>query len=66
MALPSADHQAINILELAGIEHMRLGDLESAERDLSDALTRRGAVHPEEPNHQTLVCAINNLAVLHL
>jgi tetratricopeptide (TPR) repeat protein len=57
---------AINTLELSGIEHMRAGDLNDAERDLQEALHKRREQHPEEPSHPTLTCAINNLAVLHL
>ena len=62
----TAERRAINTLELAGIEHMRLGDLMQAEKDLSEAFTRRSAAFPEEPNHQSLLSSINNMAVLHL
>ena len=58
--------RAINTLELSGIEHMRLGELPEAERDLSEALSRRSQKVPDEGNHHSLTSAINNLAVLHL
>ena len=70
MQLPGRPQYAnlgsVNVLELSGIEHMRLGELAEAERDLSEALQRRAERHPDEPNHPGMVTAINNLAVLHL
>lgn len=63
---PHANLHSVNALELSGIEHMRIGDLTEAERDMTDAMTRRGERFPNEPNHAGLSASINNLAVLHL
>ena len=57
---------AVNKLETDGIEHMRLGELAEAERDLMAALKQREAIYPDDAEHPQLACALNNLAVLHL
>jgi tetratricopeptide (TPR) repeat protein len=57
---------AVNKLETDGIEHMRLGELAEAERDLMAALKQREAIYSDDAEHPQLACALNNLAVLHL
>ena len=59
----SADRYAINRLELAGLEHMRMGELGEAERNLLEALERRGRAVPDEPDHPSLSVAVNNLGI---
>jgi len=57
---------AVNKIETEGIEHLRLGELGEAERNLMQALKQREAQHPDDPDHSSLSTALNNLAVLHL
>ena len=67
MAAPCTPAQrSINTLELNGIDAMRVGNLAAAEVDLAEALTQRVAQHPDDPEHEALAPAINNLAAVHL
>ena len=65
-AVPMTALRSINALELSGIEHMRRGEHEAAERDLLEALRLRTELHPDQPNHASLGGITNNLAVLNL
>jgi len=53
-------------LEESGLEHMRLGELGEAERDLTAAVQQRENQNPGNQDHPSLTPGLNNLAVLHL